>query len=99
MLLFTATSKYAIRLVELARKRLIGCLDVTGIRNLHQHKQNRKLRSSDRQLTLAGFAHVGGGAVNSNNHGVLQEKVQGTGRKLDGVSLPSLFILPVFYKA
>ena len=34
-LLFTAASKYAIRLVELARKRLIGYLDVTGIRNLH----------------------------------------------------------------
>ena len=35
LLLFTAASKYAIRLVELARKRLIGYLDVTGIRNLH----------------------------------------------------------------
>ena len=34
-LLFTAASKYAIRLVELARKRLIGYLDAAGIRNLH----------------------------------------------------------------
>ena len=35
MLRFTATSKYAIRLVELVRKRLIGYLDVAGIWNLH----------------------------------------------------------------
>ena len=49
-LLFTATDKSAIRIVELARKRLIGDLAVTGIRNLHLNKQNRTLRSSNRQL-------------------------------------------------
>ena len=75
-LLFTATAKSAIRIVELARKRLIGDLAVTGIRNLHLNKQNRTLRSSNRQLCWLVLRMCVEGAVNSNT-GTLRMCVEG----------------------
>jgi len=42
--------------------------------SLHPNKQNGKLRQQRQTAELAGFAHAGGGAVNSNSPYMISAK-------------------------
>ena len=65
MLLFTATDKFAIRIVELARKRLMGDLAVNSNKKIAclKYKIQEKIHSNHKTFTsnaLRGFRDVHG---------------------------------------